>query len=80
MFKMTGIQLAVAVAVLVAISAPASAAQMICVNKIGICDRGEEHKQPERERTAGAESPSEGEQPEGEQPEGDPTGGEQTAE
>lgn len=73
MFKMTGIQLAIAVAMLVALSVPASAAQMICMNKIGICDRGEEHKQPERERTAGAESPSEGEQPEGE-----PTGGETT--
>ena len=74
MFKMKGVQLAIAAALLMAVSAPTFAAQTPdCMRKIGICDRGEEHKRPEHVQSVGGESPSEGEQPEG-----NPTGGETT--
>ena len=74
MFKTRGLQFAIAAAVVAAVSAPAFAAQTPdCMRKIGICDRGEEHKQPEHAQSVGGESPAEGEQPEG-----DPTGGETT--
>jgi hypothetical protein len=75
MFKTKGVQLTIAAALLMAVSAPAfSAAQTPdCMRKIGICDRGEEHKKPERARSVGGESPTGGEQPEG-----NPTGGDTT--
>jgi len=74
MVKLKGIQIAVAAVLLTALSAPAFAEQEPnCMRKIGVCDRGEEHKQPERARSVGAESPSEGEQPEGEQPSTEPS-------
>jgi hypothetical protein len=74
MFKTKGVQLTIAAALLMAVSAPAFSAQTPdCMRKIGICDRGEDHKQPEHAISVGGESPAGGEQPEG-----DPTGGETT--
>jgi hypothetical protein len=73
MFSTKGLQFAIAAALLTAVSAPAFAAQTPdCMRKIGICDRGEDHKQ-EHAISVGGESPAGGEQPEG-----DPTGGETT--
>ena len=74
MFKAKGVQLAIAAALLMAVSAPAFSAQTPdCMRKIGICDRGEEHQRPEHVQSVGGESPSGGEQPEG-----NPTGGDTT--
>jgi hypothetical protein len=74
MFKTKGVQLAIAAALLMAVSAPTFATQTPdCMRKIGICDRGKEHQRPEHVQSVGGDSPAGGEQPEG-----NPTGGDTT--
>lgn len=63
------IQIAIAAALLVAVSAPAFAESQRCMNKIGICDKGEQRTEPDRSLASGGDAPagSEGE-PDTEQP------------
>jgi hypothetical protein len=55
------IQIAIAVALLIAVSAPAFAETQRCMNKIGVCDKGEERSEPERSVTRGGDAPTDGE-------------------
>jgi hypothetical protein len=63
------IQIAIAAALLIAVSAPAFAESQRCMNKIGICDKGEQRTEPDRSVTRGGDAPTGGEgEPDTEQP------------
>jgi len=63
------IQIAIAAALLIAVSAPAFAESQRCMNKIGICDKGEQRSEPDRSVTSGGDAPTGGEgEPDTEQP------------
>ncbi|MFM9842626.1 MAG: hypothetical protein ACKVOI_06630 [Dongiaceae bacterium] len=55
------IQIAIAAALLIAVSAPAFAESQRCMNKIGLCDKGEERSEPDRSAIRGADAPTSGE-------------------
>lgn len=59
MLKQT--QIAIAAALLIALSAPAFAENVRCMNKIGVCDHGDPHDQPDRAATRGGDAPAAGE-------------------
>lgn len=63
------IQIVIAAALLIAVSAPAFAEAQRCMNKIGVCDKGEQRSEPDRSVTRGADAPTGGEgEPDTEQP------------
>lgn len=55
------IQIAIAAALLIAVSAPAFAEAQRCMNKIGVCDKGEQRSEPDRSVNRGADAPTGGE-------------------
>jgi len=55
------IHVATAAALLIAMSAPAFAESPRCMNKIGVCDHGDPHEQPDRAVTRGGDAPAAGE-------------------
>jgi hypothetical protein len=64
------IQIAIAAALLIAVSAPAFAEAQRCMNKIGVCDKGEQRSEPDRSALrGGGDAPTDGEgEPDTEQP------------
>jgi hypothetical protein len=58
MSKMKHVQIAIAAALLVAVAAPAFAESTRCMNKVGLCDKGEERSQPERAAIRGGDAPT----------------------
>jgi hypothetical protein len=67
MFKATGIQIAIAAALLISMSPPVFADQAGCANESSGCSRGEEREKNAKPDFSGA---PEGEEPEGEEQEG----------
>ena len=59
MLKQT--QIAIAAVLLIAMSTPAFAENMRCMNKIDLCDHGDPHEQPDRAATRGGDAPAGGE-------------------
>lgn len=55
------IQFAIAAALLIAVSAPAFAESQRCMNKIGVCDKGEQRSEPDRPVSRGGDAPTDGE-------------------
>jgi hypothetical protein len=55
------VQIAIAAALLIALSTPAFAENTHCMNKIGVCDHGDPHDQPDRAATRGGDAPAAGE-------------------
>jgi len=64
------IQISIAAALLIAVSAPAFAESQRCMNKIGVCDKGEQRTEPDRAAIrSGGDAPTGGEgEPDTEQP------------
>ena len=67
MFKATGVQIAIAAALLISMSSPVFADQTGCASESSGCTRGEER---EKNTKADFRPEPEGEQPEGEEQEG----------
>jgi hypothetical protein len=58
MSMMKHVQIAVAAALLIAVAAPVFAESTRCMNKVGLCDKGEERSQPERAAVRGGDAPA----------------------